>query len=62
MSFRTIGLDAEALRVKLLNEKGIGTISIDANTLRVAFSSIEENLIEKVYTEIYNTAEEMKRA
>ena len=62
MSFRTIGIDAEALRVKLLNEKGIGTIQIDSQTLRVAFSSIEENLIEKVYTEIYNTAEEMKRA
>lgn len=62
MSFRTIGIDAEALRVKLLNEKGIGTIQIDPQTLRVAFSSIEENLIEKVYTEIYNTAEEMKRA
>ena len=62
MSVRTIGIDAEALRVKLLNEKGIGTIQIDPQTLRVAFSSIEENLIEKVYTEIYNTAEEMKRA
>lgn len=62
MSFRTIGFDAELLRQKLLNEKGIGTISIDQQTLRVAFSSIEENLIEKVYTEIYNTAEEMKRA
>ena len=58
----SIGIDAEALRVKLLNEKGIGTIQIDPQTLRVAFSSIEENLIEKVYTEIYNTAEEMKRA
>ena len=61
MSFRTIGIDAEELRVKLLNEKGIGTISIDKNTLRVAFSSIEKDLIEKVYTEIYNTAEELKR-
>lgn len=62
MSFRTLGINAEDLRVKLLNEKGIGTIQIDANTLRVAFSSIEEDLIEKVYTEIYATAEEMKRA
>ena len=62
MSFRTKGIDAEALRQKLLNEKGIGTISIDENTLRVAFSSIEKELIEKVYAEIYNTAGEMKRA
>lgn len=62
MSFRTIGINAEDLRVKLLNEKGIGTIQIDESTLRVAFSSIEEDLIEKVYSEIYATAEEMKRA
>ncbi len=62
MSFRTIGINAEELRTKLLNEKGIGTISIDANTLRVAFSSIEEPLIDTVYDAIYTTAEEMKRA
>lgn len=62
MSFHTNGFDAETLRQKLLDEKGIGTISIDKNTLRVAFSSIEKDLIEKVYAEIYNTAEELQRA
>ena len=56
------GINAEQLRKKLLAEKGIGTISIDDNTLRVAFSSIEENLIEKVYSDIYQVAEELKRA
>lgn len=61
MSFNTIGINAEALRVKLLNEKGIGTISIDQNTLRVAFSSIEEDKLELVYSQIYQTAEELKR-
>lgn len=62
MSFQTKGIDAESLRVKLLDEKGIGTISIDKNTLRVAFSSIEESKIETVYSAIYEVAEEMVRA
>ena len=62
MSFRTIGINAEQLRVKLLEEKGIGTISIDEKTLRVAFSSIDEEKIETVYSAIYEVAEEMIRA
>ena len=62
MSFNMKGIDAEELRVKLLKEKGIGTIQIDKDTLRVAFSSIEEDKIDFVYSEIYKTAEELKRA
>jgi aspartate/methionine/tyrosine aminotransferase len=61
MSFHVHKIGAEALRKKLLNEKGIGTISIDDCTLRVAFSSIDEDKIESVYSEIYETAEEMDR-
>lgn len=56
MSFHT-KCDAEKLRVKLLDEKGIGTVSINSETLRVAFSSIDEDKIEKVYEAIYETAE-----
>lgn len=59
MSFHVEGVNAEDLRKKLLAEKGIGTIQIDANTLRVAFSSIDEDKIEEVYTQIYNVAEAM---
>jgi len=62
MSFRLNGIDAETLRKKLLSEKGIGTVSIDSRTLRVAFSSIDENKIESVYTDIYAAADEMHRA
>lgn len=62
MSFRLNGIDAETLRKKLLSEKGIGTIAIDSHTLRVAFSSIDEDKIESVYTDIYATADEMCRA
>lgn len=59
MSFGVKGVDAEELRKKLLFEKGIGTISINYKTLRVAFSSIDESKIESVYEEIYKTAEEL---
>ncbi len=57
MSFTTNGVHAETLRRCLLNEHGIGTISIDASTLRIAFSSIDEDKIESVYETIYHTAE-----
>ncbi|MCQ2596448.1 MAG: aminotransferase class I/II-fold pyridoxal phosphate-dependent enzyme [Treponema sp.] len=60
MSFNVTGVDAEELRKKLLADCGIGVVSINAQTLRVAFSSIDEDKIEKVYTAIYNTAEAMK--
>jgi aspartate/methionine/tyrosine aminotransferase len=62
MSFRTNGVDAEALRSRLLTEKGIGTISIDSNTLRIAFSSIDDEKINSVYTDIYEVAEQMVHA
>lgn len=61
MSFDTKKINAEELRVRLLNEKGIGTIQIDSRTLRVAFSSLDENKIEVVYQAIYNMAEEMNK-
>lgn len=57
MSFHTKTVDAEMLRQKLLKEQGIGTISIDAHTLRVAFSSLEEDKIDIVYKAIYDMAD-----
>ena len=62
MSFSMHGIDAEELRSRLLNESGIGTISIDSQTLRVAFSSIDEDKSEAVDEKIYTTAEELARA
>ncbi|MCQ2587386.1 MAG: aminotransferase class I/II-fold pyridoxal phosphate-dependent enzyme [Treponema sp.] len=59
MSFNVKTGNAEDIRKKLLAEKGIGIIQIDANTLRVAFSSIDEDKIEAVYESIYNVAEAM---
>jgi aspartate/methionine/tyrosine aminotransferase len=57
MSFYVNTGKAEEIRKKLLADKGIGIIQIDANTLRVAFSSIDEDKIEEVYSAIYNVAE-----
>lgn len=59
MSFKVKGKNAEVLRKKILNDYGIGTVSIDAKTLRVAFSSIDEEKIETVYSTIYKAAEEL---
>lgn len=59
MSLECIGISAEALRVKLLHEKGIGTIAIDDNHLRIAFSSIDEDMIDTVYEAVYGAAEEL---
>ena len=62
MAFHTKNINAELLRQKLLKEQGIGTISIDDCTLRVAFSSLEEDKINIVYKAIYDTAEELANA
>lgn len=59
MSFDTMSIDAEKLRQKLLNDHGIGTISIDVKTLRVAFSSLDEEKINIVYQAIYDIADEL---
>ncbi|MDR1231925.1 MAG: aminotransferase class I/II-fold pyridoxal phosphate-dependent enzyme, partial [Spirochaetaceae bacterium] len=58
MSFRC-AVDAEALRQKLLHGYGVGTIAIDPHTLRVAFSGLDDEYIDEVYTAIYRAAEEI---
>ena len=57
MSFRVSTGKAEEIRKELLKKEGIGIIQIDPYTLRVAFSSIDEDKIDSVYTSIYNVAD-----
>ena len=57
MSFHVNTGKAEEIRKALLAQKGIGIIQIDPYTLRVAFSSIDEDKIDSVYTSIYTVAE-----
>ncbi|HZK20489.1 MAG TPA: aminotransferase class I/II-fold pyridoxal phosphate-dependent enzyme [Treponemataceae bacterium] len=62
MSFHTNTINAEKLRQKLLTDYQIGTIAIDEQTLRVAFSSIDEEQIQTVYASIYEAASRIANA
>lgn len=62
MCFECEGFSAEALRLKLLDEKGIGVISIQDKWLRVAFSSVDEVDLDELYTEIFASAEAMGKS
>lgn len=59
MSMRCKGIGAEELRTRLLHAHGIGTIAIDPSHLRVAFSSVETDLLLPVFDMIFRTAEEL---
>jgi aspartate/methionine/tyrosine aminotransferase len=61
MSFDCEGISAEALRTRLLSEKGIGTVSIQGRYLRVAFSCVEESGIEELFSEILAAAESLRK-
>jgi aspartate/methionine/tyrosine aminotransferase len=50
--------DSEKLRVHLLEEYGIGTISIQGKYLRIAYSSVELENLEELYTLIDKAAKE----
>lgn len=56
MSFDCGDLDAEAIRVFLL-EKGIGTISIQNRYLRVAFASVDVPDLPALYKEVFDAAD-----
>jgi aspartate/methionine/tyrosine aminotransferase len=59
MCFRCVGIDGEALRKKLLEEQGIGTICL-GDILRVAFASVEAEEIADLYVRIFAAASELK--
>lgn len=58
MAFRCRGVDAEQLRLELL-ERGIGTISIGSEYLRVAFAAVDKESLPELFDEIYAAAEEL---
>ncbi len=49
MCIRLKSVDAEKLRVHLLDKYGVGLISIDNENLRVAFSCVEESDIKELF-------------
>ncbi len=52
MCLKCSGISAEALRQKLLAEYGIGIIAIDDSHIRIAYSSIDTESVDQVYTAI----------
>jgi aspartate/methionine/tyrosine aminotransferase len=54
-------VDAESLRVHLLDHYGVGTIALGKTDLRVAFSCIEEENIEELFQLIYQGIKDIKR-
>lgn len=59
MCLKLSGVSAEAVRVRLLEEYGIGTIALGETDLRVAFSCIEEVDLESLYDTIYKAVTEL---
>jgi len=51
---------AEALRVHLLDKYGVGTIALGETDLRVAFSCIEENELEELFSLIYQGVKDLE--
>jgi aspartate/methionine/tyrosine aminotransferase len=59
MCLRLHRLDAEAYRLRLLDQQGIGVIATSPTDIRVAFSCIEEKDIADLFERMYRCALEM---
>jgi aspartate/methionine/tyrosine aminotransferase len=62
MCLRLKDVDAEQLRVHLLEVYGVGTISFGATDLRVAFSCVEETDIKELFDLIHRGVQDLQRA
>jgi aspartate/methionine/tyrosine aminotransferase len=59
VSFDCQGVSSEALRQELLSKHGIGVVSLGDRCLRIAFSSVDEELIAPVFSTVYEVAAKM---
>jgi aspartate/methionine/tyrosine aminotransferase len=59
MCLRLKTVDAEQLRVYLLDHYGVGTIAINSTDLRIAFSCIEERDIPELFQLIYRAVHDL---
>lgn len=60
MCVRVKGVDAEALRVALLERHGVGLISTSATDLRIAFSCLEVEDVEPLFQTVHETIQELR--
>ncbi|MCJ7745132.1 MAG: aminotransferase class I/II-fold pyridoxal phosphate-dependent enzyme, partial [Actinobacteria bacterium] len=61
MCLRLEGTDAEELRVRLLEQYGVGVIADGDTDVRIALSSLEVDEIPDIFDIMYRCAVEMKR-
>ena len=61
MCLRLKGADADAVRLRLLDEHGVGTIALGRNNLRVAFSCLTEDQVPLVFSAIAQVVGSMAR-
>jgi len=61
MTFELAKGSAELLRRLLLQESGVGTIALGDRHLRVAYSSVDEERLEELFTTIYQAAQKLAR-
>jgi hypothetical protein len=62
MCIRLKTVDAETLRVHLLDRYGVGLIALGASNLRVAFSCMEEGDVEKLFDTIYQGVKDLENS
>jgi len=62
MCLRIKGVDAEKLRVHLLERYGVGLISLGATDLRVAFSCLEEQDVEPLFQCVHDAIQDLRAA
>jgi hypothetical protein len=60
MCLRLKTVEAEPLRVHLLNSHGVGLISLGKHDLRVAFSCIEKEDVQKLFDIILQGVKELE--
>ena len=53
MCLKLKGVQAEALRTHLLDQYGVGIISLGDSDVRIAFSCVEEQKLEQLFDLIY---------
>jgi len=61
MCLKLKNVEAEALRVHLLNQYGVGTISVNKTDLRIAFSCMEVEQIEDLFNIIYQGCKDLRK-
>ena len=61
MCLKLKDVSAEALRTRLIHEYGVGTIALGEHDLRIAFSCIEEEHLEDLFSLIYQGVQDLKQ-